>query len=106
MFTARCALSPNIKQIKFRLYKVNGVKTEVNSEKTLVHGAVSVFLGYDAASLGKSRSIFPRNVVVSSSRVETSKKILPEHFQKPITFSIVSYITLLYMDSNTYAINL
>ena len=62
---------------------------EENTEKILVHEEVFVLLGYDAASLGKSLSVFPRNVVVSSSRVETSNKILPEHFQKPIIFSIV-----------------
>jgi hypothetical protein len=52
VFTARCALSPNIKQNTFCLYKVNGVKIEVNSEKPLVHGVVSVLLGHDAVSLG------------------------------------------------------
>ena len=89
MFTARYALSSNIKQITFRLYKVNGVKTEVNSEKTLLQDEVSVLVGYEAASLGKSLSIFPRSLVVSSSRVVASKKILPGHFQKPTIFSSV-----------------
>ena len=54
MFTARYARSSNIKQITFHLYKVNGVKTEVNSEKTLLQDEVSVLVGYEAASLGKS----------------------------------------------------
>ena len=57
VFTARYALSPNIKQITFHLYKVSGVKTEVNSEKPLVYYKVSVLLGCDAASLGKSLDI-------------------------------------------------